>query len=104
MTNIYSEKNANDLNYELKEKKSSMGHSNQINEYNNGILADSNELVIEIVRPKSDLSVWHKICFGIAGLPFQMYFCVISTFVNVFLLNKAQLTPDKVLYVLFISR
>jgi len=81
-----------------------MGHSKKINEYNNGLLADSNELVIEIVRPKSDLSVWHKICFGIAGLPFQMYFCVISTFVNVFLLNKAQLTPDKVLYILFISR
>ncbi len=104
MTNIYSEKNANDLNYELKEKKSSMGHSNQINEYNNGILADSNELVIEIVRPKSDLSVWHKICFAAAGLPFQMYSSAYGFFVNVFLLDSAQLTPDKVLYVLFISR
>ena len=105
MDHIYYEKKESDLiNYDLKRKEANMGQSKKIKYDNSGIFGDSNELVIEIVKPKSDLSTWNKICFAAAGLPFQMYFCAISTFVNVFLLDRAKLTPDKVLYILLISR
>lgn len=65
---------------------------------------DSSDLVLEIVKPKKSLSTFTKICFASAGLPFQMYFCVISTFVTVFLLEKAKLPPYKSTYILFVSR
>ena len=81
-----------------------MGESKQNESNNKEILADSNELVIEIVRPKSDLPTWNKICFAAAGLPFQMYSSALGFFVNIFFLDRAKLTPDDVLLVLLISR
>ena len=53
---------------------------------------------------RNELTVFDKICFALAGLPYQMYFCAISVFVNVFLLERAKLSPSYTSYVLFISR
>lgn len=56
------------------------------------------------VERETELTLWSKICFASAGVPYQMYFSAISVFANVFLLEKAQLKPDKIGYILFISR
>lgn len=107
MSKIYDEKKEIESNYDLnQEEETNMGHNRQIKEFSNGgvLVTDSNELVIEILKPKSDLSLKAKLCFAAAGLPFQMYFCAISIFVTVFLLDRAKLSPEKSTYVLFISR
>ncbi|CAF0803858.1 unnamed protein product [Brachionus calyciflorus] len=53
---------------------------------------------------KNELSFFEKICFGVAGLPYQAYFCAIGVFTTVYLLNNAGLPPKKTTYILFISR
>jgi hypothetical protein len=45
-----------------------------------------------------------KLSFALAGLPYQMFFCAIGVFSNVFLLETAKLPPEKTLYILFVSR
>ena len=50
------------------------------------------------------LSLRSKLCFGIAGLPYQLYYCAISVFATVFLLEVAQIPPVKSSYILFVSR
>jgi hypothetical protein len=42
-----------------------------------------------------ELSAWKKACFAMAGLTYQMYFCAVSVFAVVFLLNSAKLPPAK---------
>jgi hypothetical protein len=44
---------------------------------------------------QQELSVWKKVCFAMAGLTYQMYFCAVSVFAVVFLLNSAKLPPLK---------
>ena len=44
---------------------------------------------------RRELSVWKKVCFAMAGLTYQMYFCAISVYAVVFLLNSAKLPPSK---------
>jgi hypothetical protein len=53
---------------------------------------------------KKELTVFTKICFGLAGMCYQMYFCAIGVFATVFLLNSAGLPPKKNTFILFISR
>lgn len=50
------------------------------------------------------LSFFAKFCFAIAGLPYQMYFCAISVFTTVFLLEVAKIPPNQTTYILFVSR
>lgn len=47
---------------------------------------------------ENDLTRFQKICFGLAGLPYQAYFCAIGVFTTVFLLNNACLPPNKTTY------
>lgn len=61
-----------------------------------------NVVTIEIVDKK--LSFFSKLCFAMAGMPYHMYFCAVSVFVTVFLLETADLPPAKLIYILFISR
>lgn len=44
---------------------------------------------------QDELKFYEKFSFGIAGLPFQAYFCAIGVFTTVYLLNKAGLPPEK---------
>ncbi|RNA28585.1 sodium-dependent lysophosphatidylcholine symporter 1-B-like, partial [Brachionus plicatilis] len=53
---------------------------------------------------ENDLTRFQKVCFGLAGLPYQAYFCAIGVFTTVYLLNNAGLPPEKTTYILFISR
>ena len=50
------------------------------------------------------LSIFKKLCFASAGLPFQAYSCVISILLNVFLLERAGIKAEKTIYIFFISR
>ena len=59
---------------------------------------------MEIAIQKSRLKFLTKISFALAGMPYQMTFCAISIFTQIFLLETAQLPPEKVLYIIFISR
>lgn len=56
---------------------------------------DQNINIIEDEKERNELSLWQKICFGAAGLPYQLYFCAISVFTTVYLLNTANLPPSK---------
>ena len=56
------------------------------------------------VKEEQELSFGSKICFGIAGLPYQLYYCAISVFATVFLLEVAKMPPVKSSYILFVSR
>lgn len=47
---------------------------------------------------ENDLKFFQKFFFGLAGLPFQAYFCAIGVFTTVYLLNKAGLPPEKTTY------
>lgn len=58
----------------------------------------------EQLKTKKEFSFWSKMCFGIAGAPYQMYFSAISVFTTVFLLEKAQVPPGKVTWIIFVSR
>ena len=59
---------------------------------------------MEIGIEKSRLKFLTKISFALAGMPYQMTFCAISIFTQIFLLETAELPPQKVLYIIFISR
>ena len=50
-----------------------------------------------IAKPKDQLemSIWSKMCFGLAGAPYQMYFVTIGLFSTVYLLETAKLPPEK---------
>ena len=74
---------------------------------------DKNEIQVDNVNQVStenetkitkEITVFEKICFSVAGLPYQMYFCAVSVFVTVFLLERAKLSATYTSYVLFISR
>jgi len=49
-------------------------------------------------NPISEMSVWSKVCFGLAGAPYQMLFVSIGLFSNVYLLETVKLPPEKTLY------
>jgi hypothetical protein len=48
--------------------------------------------------PISEMSLWSKVCFGLAGAPYQMLFVSIGLFSNVYLLETVKLPPEKTLY------
>ncbi len=52
----------------------------------------------------NELTFLAKLFFAIAGMPYQMVFTAISVFASVFLLEKVQLSPNKISLILFVSR
>lgn len=80
--------------------------SSEINDIDRGVTGSSQ---VDLKLAKSEtaiepLPLISKLSFALAGLPYQMFFCAIGVFSNVFLLETAKLPPEKTLYVLFISR
>lgn len=55
----------------------------------------------ELDNPKNSankndgLSLFHKLCFAVAGMSYQLHFCALGVFTSVFLLNRANLPPEK---------
>jgi hypothetical protein len=91
---LVEEKNDDVLTYKdiNLENENAMGF-NYINVEN--ALENVLEDVTERSVARNELSAWKKICFAMAGLTYQMYFCVVSVFAVVFLLNSAKLPPAK---------
>ncbi|RNA28597.1 sodium-dependent lysophosphatidylcholine symporter 1 [Brachionus plicatilis] len=58
----------------------------------------------QIYSDQNEMKFYQRFFFGLAGLPFQVYFCAIGVFTTVYLLNKAGLPPEKTTYILFTSR
>lgn len=56
------------------------------------------------LKVREEFSFWSKMCFAIAGAPYQMYFSALSVFSTVFLLEKAMVPPGKVTWIIFVSR
>ena len=79
-------------------------------EINNIMEIDSNEIQINVKNNsknknnKNKLSLFTKICFASAGLPFQTYSCAISILLNVFLLERAGMKAEKTIYIFFVPR
>ena len=76
-------------------------------EINNIMEIDSNEIQINVNNNKNNknkLSLFTKICFASAGLPFQTYSCAISILLNVFLLERAGMKAEKTVYIFFVPR
>ena len=46
-------------------------------------------------KDPSEMSIWSKVCFGLAGAPYQMFFVTIGLFSTVYLLETAKLPPEK---------
>jgi hypothetical protein len=78
------------------------------NNNNNKIMEiDSNEIQINVnnnKNTKNKLSLFTKICFASAGLPFQTYSCAISILLSVFLLERAGMKAEKTVYIFFVPR
>ncbi|XP_025110709.1 sodium-dependent lysophosphatidylcholine symporter 1-B-like isoform X3 [Pomacea canaliculata] len=53
------------------------------------------------VGPESSLPLWRKLCFAVGGVPYQMTSTVIGFFLNIFLLEVAEVKPSYVAVVLF---
>ena len=47
---------------------------------------------------KSEITLWSKMCFGMAGAPYQMLFVTIGLFSNIYFLETVQLPPGKTMY------
>ena len=47
---------------------------------------------------QTEMTIWSKMCFGMAGAPYQMLFVTIGLFSNIYLLENVQLPPEKTLY------
>ena len=78
-------------------------------EINNIMEIDSNEIQINVNNNTKNnrsnkLSLFTKICFASAGLPFQTYSCAISILLNVFLLERAGMKAEKTVYIFFVPR
>lgn len=78
-------------------------------EINNIMEIDSNEIQINVNNntknnKNNKLSLFTKICFASAGLPFQTYSCAISILLNVFLLERAGMKAEKTVYIFFVPR
>nr|KAG5710264.1 hypothetical protein BaRGS_008980 [Batillaria attramentaria] len=50
------------------------------------------------------LPMWRKLCFAVGGVPYQMTTTVIGFFLNIFLLEVAQVDPNYVAIVLFAGK
>ena len=48
------------------------------------------------IKDDNELTLFQKLCFAVAGLPYQVYFCVIGVFSTVYLLEYARLPPSKI--------
>ncbi|XP_072103354.1 sodium-dependent lysophosphatidylcholine symporter 1-B isoform X2 [Mobula birostris] len=53
---------------------------------------------------KKDLSVCSKLCYAIGGAPYQITGCAIGFFLQIYLLDVAQLDPSSASLILFIGR
>ena len=58
------------------------------------------ENVNSIENSQSEMTLWSKVCFGMAGAPYQMLFVSIGLFSNIYLLETVQLPPEKTLYII----
>lgn len=83
MKNIHKVKSISDVQFTLSD--------NDVNIINSSLSYQNNKEI----KNENDLTRFQKICFGIAGLPYQAYFCAIGVFTTVYLLNKAGLPPNK---------
>jgi hypothetical protein len=99
---IYDNHHDGEINYSY----SSNSVQSVLKTKHNSELSSENDIQIKEVKFKQEkeLTLWSKLSFAFAGAPYQMYFSAIGVFANVFLLEKAQLKPDKIGYILFISR
>ena len=72
---------------------------NSTNETLNIDILNNNNNVIKknVLHERSDMTIWAKICFGLAGAPYQMLFVSIGLFSTVFLLETIGLPPEKTL-------
>lgn len=59
---------------------------------------ESNPVMVET---DSYLPMWRKLCFAVGGMPYQMTTTVIGFFLNIFLLEVAEVKPSYVAIVLF---
>jgi len=80
--------------------------NSEINDVDRGATSSSQ---VDLKLTKSEttiepLPLISKLSFALAGMPYQMFFCAIGVFSNVFLLETAKIPPEKTLYILFISR
>ncbi|XP_072890612.1 sodium-dependent lysophosphatidylcholine symporter 1-like [Hemitrygon akajei] len=53
---------------------------------------------------RKDLSVCNKLCYAIGGAPYQITGCAIGFFLQIYLLDVAQLDPSSASFILFIGR
>uniref|UniRef100_A0A3Q3BHT7 MFSD2 lysolipid transporter A, lysophospholipid b n=1 Tax=Kryptolebias marmoratus TaxID=37003 RepID=A0A3Q3BHT7_KRYMA len=58
---------------------------------------------IKLAR-KHRLSVWNKICYAIGGAPYQITGCALGFFLQLYLLDVAQLDPFYASIILFVGR
>ncbi|KAM3595513.1 uncharacterized protein V6R79_024578 [Siganus canaliculatus] len=62
---------------------------------------------IKTVKPKSQrshLSVWNKLCYAIGGAPYQITGTALGFFLQIYLLDVAQLDPFHASIILFVGR
>ncbi|XP_017266598.1 sodium-dependent lysophosphatidylcholine symporter 1-B [Kryptolebias marmoratus] len=62
---------------------------------------------IKTVKPKarrSDLSVWNKLCYAFGGAPYQITGTALGFFLQIYLLDVAQLDPFYASIILFVGR
>uniref|UniRef100_A0A672Z122 Major facilitator superfamily domain containing 2A n=1 Tax=Sphaeramia orbicularis TaxID=375764 RepID=A0A672Z122_9TELE len=57
-----------------------------------------------ITRPRNRLSVCSKICYAIGGAPYQITGCALGFFLQIYLLDVAQLDPFYASIILFVGR
>ncbi|KAM6912156.1 uncharacterized protein FYW49_010658 [Xenentodon cancila] len=56
------------------------------------------------MEQRNHLSVWSKLSFALGGAPYQITGCVLGFFLQIFLLDVAQLDPFYVSIILFVGR
>ncbi|KAL5016917.1 hypothetical protein ScPMuIL_006506 [Solemya velum] len=64
---------------------------------------DKEILVVSDVNADLDdrLPIWRKLCYAVGGAPYQMTNNVINFFINIYLLEVAQIRPSYVSAVVF---
>ncbi|XP_061598973.1 sodium-dependent lysophosphatidylcholine symporter 1-B-like [Cololabis saira] len=64
----------------------------------------ANEDIKTPMEQRTRLSVWSKLAFAIGGAPYQITGCVLGFFLQIFLLDVAQLDPFYASIILFVGR
>ncbi|XP_061597015.1 sodium-dependent lysophosphatidylcholine symporter 1-B [Cololabis saira] len=70
---------------------------------NKSINSDEKQLARKY-QDKSRLSIWNKICYAIGGAPYQMTGSALGFFLQIYLLDVAQLDPFNASIILFVGR